>query len=100
MGRLLALKSGLAAKADRLTEASARAIQAGFMHRAAVDTGAHRASGTVTTTGPARRKIGPTKDYSPFVELGTRHMRARPALKPAFDEEVPHFEAAMKGLVQ
>lgn len=100
MGRLLQLSGTIEAKADRITEASARAIQAGFMHRAAVDTGAHRASGTVTKVGNARRRIGPTRRYSPFVEMGTGRMRARPALKPAFDGEVDHYKAALRGLVQ
>lgn len=33
--------------------------------------------------------------YPPFVELGTRHMRAQPSLSIAFREEEPRFKAAI-----
>jgi len=32
-----------------------------------------------------RLEFGATAYYAPFVELGTRHMAARPFIRPAFD---------------
>ncbi len=37
--------------------------------------------------------VGAEAAYAMFVELGTRHMRARPFLYPAIQEELPRLEA-------
>src|SRR5690242_40133 len=98
MSRLLHIMGGLKSGADRIVEESARAIEGGAKAAAPVDTGALRASITVENMGEAHRKIGPTVDYGIYQELGTRHNRAQPFLKPAFDEEAPRLQANLKGL--
>jgi HK97 gp10 family phage protein len=37
-------------------------------------------------------EVGAEAAYAMFVELGTRHMRARPFLYPAVQEELPRLE--------
>ncbi|KAF0422771.1 HK97-gp10 family putative phage morphogenesis protein [Pediococcus pentosaceus] len=39
-------------------------------------------------------------EYAPYLELGTRFMEARPALKPSYDKELPLFVSALKKLVR
>lgn len=58
--------------------------------RAAVDTGAMRASinaqdDSVTDTG-AFVNVGPTVNYAPHQEFGTSKMKAQPFMRPAVDE--------------
>lgn len=53
---------------------------------------------TVITDGGMTANVGPTTDYSPYVEYGTRFMRAEPAIKPAFDAQVPVFKSDMERL--
>lgn len=55
---------------------------------------------TVITDGGMTAEVGPTTDYSMYVEYGTRFMEAEPAVKPAFDEQVPVFISDMKALVR
>ena len=38
--------------------------------------------------------------YPPFVEFGTRFMRAQPSLGPAFEQTAPLFEADMRDLIE
>jgi HK97 gp10 family phage protein len=38
-------------------------------------------------------EVGAEAAYAMFVELGTRHIRARPFLYPAVQEELPRLEA-------
>ena len=40
-------------------------------------------------------ELGATADYAPFVELGTRFMRAQPFIRPAFDANVEKFKHAI-----
>ena len=45
-------------------------------------------------------RVGPVTEYSPFIEFGTRHMRARPFMVPALEGEAPRFRDAMAELVK
>lgn len=55
---------------------------------------------TVITDGGMTAEIGPTTNYSMYVEYGTRFMQAEPAIRPAFDEQVPIFKSDMGKLVR
>lgn len=45
-------------------------------------------------------RVAPGTHYFPYVELGTRFMKAEPTLKPAFDEQSPQFIKDLKKLVK
>ena len=55
---------------------------------------------TVITDGGMTAEIGPTTNYSMYVEYGTRFMTAEPAVRPAFEEQVPVFKSDMDKLVR
>lgn len=55
---------------------------------------------TVITDGGMTANVGPTTDYSPYVEYGTRFMRAEPAVRPAFEEQVPIFKQDMEAIMK
>lgn len=55
---------------------------------------------TVITDGGMTANVGPTTDYSPYVEYGTRFMQAEPAVKPAFEEQVPIFKRDMEAIMK
>lgn len=44
--------------------------------------------------------VGPTTNYAMYVEYGTRFMTAEPAVRPAFEEQVPIFKSDMEALVK
>jgi HK97 gp10 family phage protein len=62
---------------------------------APVDTGRLRSSivSKVTqSTGSAEAiEVGTNVEYAPYVEFGTRHMRAQPFLRPALAEVLTYF---------
>ena len=45
-------------------------------------------------------RIGPVTEYSPFIEFGTRYMKARPFMVPALEGEAPRFKEAMAQIVK
>lgn len=55
---------------------------------------------TVITDGGMTANVGPTTDYAMYVEYGTRFMVAEPAVRPAFEEQVPIFKQDMEALVK
>lgn len=55
---------------------------------------------TVIAGGGLTAFVGPTTNYSMYVEYGTRFMQAEPAVRPAFDEQVPVFKSDMEMLVR
>lgn len=55
---------------------------------------------TVITDGGMTAEVGPTTEYSPYVEYGTRFMEAEPTIRPAFDRQVPIFKRDMEELVK
>jgi phage gpG-like protein len=61
-------------------------VHSAAVSRCAVDTGRLRSSITwevVSEGGELSAKVGTNVEYGPFVELGTRYMRAQPYLVPA-----------------
>lgn len=59
-----------------------------------------RSVGLEITDAGMTAESGPTTDYSPYLELGTRFMDAQPFVKPALDEQEPKFKADMRKLVK
>ena len=45
-------------------------------------------------------EVGPTTEYSPYVEYGTRFMEPEPFIKPAFDSQKEQFKKDMDKLVR
>lgn len=45
-------------------------------------------------------EVGPTTDYSPYVEYGTRFMDAQPFVRPAHEEQKAKFKRDMQKLVR
>ena len=43
---------------------------------------------------------GPTTEYSPYLEYGTRFMSKQPFVKPALEEQEKKFNADMQKLVK
>ena len=43
---------------------------------------------------------GPTTEYSPYVEYGTRFMDAQPFVRPALEEQASKFKRDMQKLVR
>jgi len=44
--------------------------------------------------------IGPSTEYSAFIEFGTRYMRARPFMVPALEDERPRLIKALEQLMR
>ena len=104
---------------DQVIRKTAFDILAGYQSRVSVDTGFCKNSAYVSTDeestyggasptkkdsyllpeekpeGPHEAIIGVGANYGLFLEMGTAHRRASPALIPAVDAARPGFEAAM-----
>ena len=62
----------------------------------AVDTGATRSSIFVDPGTPSfEQRIGPTTEYAPFIEFGTRYMSARAFMIPTLEKERKRFIEAL-----
>ena len=55
---------------------------------------------TVITDNGMTANVGPTMDYDPYVEYGTRFMKAEPAVRPAFEEQVPIFKRDLESIMR
>lgn len=45
-------------------------------------------------------EVGPTTEYSPYLEFGTRFMAAQPFIRPALDEQKKEFVKDFKKLTK
>ena len=52
------------------------------------------------TDGGVTAEAGPTIEYAPYLEYGTRFMDAQPFVQPALEEQLPKFKSDMKKLVR
>ena len=51
-------------------------------------------------SGGLAAAVGPTTEYAPYLEFGTRFMEAQPFAKPALDEQKIIFKADMEKLMK
>lgn len=64
-------------------------------------TGATRRSAKVQMSdGGMTATVAPSTKYFPYLEYGTRFMRARPTLGPAFRNEAPLFKADIEKILK
>lgn len=76
-------------------------MQTKAQQNAPVDTGTlKRSIGLEITASGMTAEVEPKAEYGPYVELGTRFMKAQPYLKPAFNEQKGKFEKDMQKLVK
>lgn len=73
-------------------------VAKGYAKRACpVDTGRLRNSTThIVDEGGKCAVIGTNVEYAPYVELGTRHQKPQPYLKPAAKDHAPTYRAIMQ----
>lgn len=66
-----------------------------------VDTGTlKRSIGLEIKDSGLTAEVEPTAEYAPYVEYGTRYMRAQPYLRPSLERQEGQFKADMKKLVK
>lgn len=59
-----------------------------------------RSVGLELTDGGFTAESGPTTEYAPYLEYGTRFMDAQPFVKPALDQQKKEFQSDMQKLVR
>lgn len=60
----------------------------------------HNSVGIEITDGGFTAESGPTTEYSPYIEYGTRFMDAQPFVQPALEEQSAKFKSDMQKLVR
>lgn len=86
-------------KAGMAIRKSAHDLQARAQQLAPVDTGALKNSiGVDLSMGALEAVIGPTVNYAPYVEYGTRSMAPQPYMAPAADQVIPTLTQALEQL--
>lgn len=76
-------------------------MQTKAQQNAPVDTGTlKRSIGIEVTDSGMTAEVEPTAEHGPYVELGTRFMKAQPYLKPAFNVQKEKFKKDMNKLVE
>lgn len=55
---------------------------------------------TTFTNGGYTAEVGPTTEYAPYLEVGTRFMDAQPFVRPALREVQPNFIHDLERLVK
>lgn len=72
-------------KVDNIARTAALMVESEAKKLCPVDTGRLRASITTEKIGKAAYAVGTNVEYAPYVEFGTRKMRAQPYLRPALE---------------
>ena len=72
--------------ADQQAALKAQAIRTEAVKNAPVDTGRLRQSIGVKRVGDGHYRVGTNVLYAPYVEFGTRYMRAQPFMRPAVEK--------------
>jgi HK97 gp10 family phage protein len=76
-------------------------IQSGAQERAAVRTGTMRRSITSQLSNDGlTATVGPSVEYSKYVEFGARGRAARPFMRPAAEAVLPKFAERLKAVLR
>lgn len=59
-----------------------------------------RSIGLEIQDGGFTAEVGPTTEYAPYLEYGTRYMEAQPFVRPAYEEQKQKFKSDMQKLVR
>src|SRR5690625_4839803 len=65
-----------------------------------IDTGRLVNSLTVTRSGSTSAEVLANVEYAAYLEVGTRHMAARPFMTPAVEQERPNYERGLRELTK
>ncbi len=88
--------SNLTEQLSQVVFIAARNIEKRSKEIVPVDTGATRNSIFVDPETPSmQHTIGPTTEYAPFIEFGTRYWEGKPFMIPASEAERKSFEDAL-----
>ena len=99
--KLPQVATGLHAGAVAEVAKAAHDIEAAAKAKVPVRTATlQRSIHTVISAGGLTATVGPSVDYGAYVEFGTRHMGARPYMRPAAEAVYPRFTDAMKALTR
>jgi len=90
----------LESRFQKVVEIAARHVETKAKDDVPVKTGATKNSINASSEGELSWRVGPTTEYAPFLEYGTRHMIARPFLIPAVELEAPRLERALIQVTQ
>jgi HK97 gp10 family phage protein len=86
---------------DRKLEVIASKIEADAARLCPVDTGRLRASITHRVErGRHVAYVGTNVEYAPYVEFGTRKMRAQPFLRPALHKNIPLIRETFRNILR
>ena len=100
---------GVGPRVTQAVELAARNVEKGGKERIAawpaVDTGDTKGSIEAKPAGGFTGEnlewtIGPSTEYSAFIEFGTRYMKARPFMVPALEDERPRLIKALSELLR
>ena len=73
-------------------------VEAGAKRRSPVKTGTNRGSITWDAPRGGERRIFTQSGYGAYLELGTKHMAARPFIRPALEDVKRRAAEILKGL--
>jgi HK97 gp10 family phage protein len=94
-----ALSSSLSpAMVDRMVRAAGFEAEGKAKRKAPIDTGFLRGSIRNKPMGGGVTEVGASAEYAPYVELGTRRMKAQPYLEPAIKESVDNLRRALEAI--
>lgn len=98
--RIPTVSSALTAAVVEQVNVSTLDVEARAKERVPVKTGTLRRSiHSVFENGGLRGICGPSVFYAAFVEFGTRHMAARPYMRPAAAAVLPRFAESIRRIV-
>ena len=85
---------------QQVVEIAARHVETKAKEDVPLKTGATKNSINASPEGELAWRVGPTTEYAPFLEYGTRYMIARPFLIPALEQETPRLQRAIIQVTQ
>ena len=89
-------QAGIEEKLQQVVFIAARNVETRAKQVVPVDTGKTKNSIFVDPGSPAlQQRVGPTTDYAPFIEFGTRYWEGKAFMIPALEAEAGPMQSAL-----